>query len=424
MQRYVVIVDGYHLQDGEDRAFASAFRARGILPVTVMSTPAPLEKFIKKSSWHPDDFEAVHFHDGDLGKLVDIVRGYDPIGIVAGNERGVELAAELVEILMPESGNVKGSAPAQRDKGEMIRALERAGVPAPKTLSTDDPAVVARWIEDSGLSGKRLIVKPPASAGTDNVHLVEAGGDWRGYFDAILGQVNGFSLRNDTVIVQEFLEGPEYIVDLYSVDGQHGLVDTCIYAKHDRGPRIGIYDVADFLPPDHPDVAVLAEYTKRAADAVGIRNGSTHAEVIMTAEGPRLVELAARYSGSCMMISGRLATGDNQIHRTVRHLLDNEFTPGFELVQQVRTLWLCADFEGPVRRMDILQAIQDLPTVYRMSIPPDGRSVPMTNDVTTSLGWVIQGAADWAAIEADSARIRELERIWNATNIDSRPRSV
>ncbi len=419
MQRYVVIVDGYHLQEGDNRGFASAFKARGVIPVTVMSTPEPLEKFVKKSTWHPDDFAAVHFFDGDFDRILDIVRGYDPIGIVAENERGVELAADLVDVLTPGRGNVSGTAVNTRNKGNMMRALERAGVPGPKTISTDDPEAAARWIHDCGLSGQPLIVKPAASAGTDNVHLVLSGDDWSIPFSAILGRMNGFKLRNDTVIVQEYLEGPEYIVDLYSVDGQHGLVDTCVYAKHDRGPRTGIYDVADFLAPGHPDIAVLAEYTMRAADAVGIRNGSTHAEVIMTAAGPRLVELAARYSGSCMMLSGSLATGDNQIERTVRHLLDGEFTPSFELVREVRTLWLCADFSGPVRRMDILESIRGLPTVHTMSIPPDGRTIPMTNDVTTSLGWVIQGASDWAAIEKDTARIRELERVWNDINTDS-----
>ena len=124
MKRYAVIVDGYHLRDGDNRGFASAFAARGITPVTVMSTPQPLAKFVKKSTWYPEDFEAVHFYDGDFAKVVEIVRGYDPICIVAENERGVEFAAELVEELMPHTGNVPGSARAQRDKGEMARALE------------------------------------------------------------------------------------------------------------------------------------------------------------------------------------------------------------------------------------------------------------------------------------------------------------
>ncbi|MEV5939486.1 ATP-grasp domain-containing protein [Streptomyces sp. NPDC051994] len=413
-QRHVIVVDGYHIRDGDDRGFASAFRARGVLPVTVMSTPRPLAKFVKKNIWYPDDFEAVYFYDGDFEAMVKLVESYDPVGIVTGNESGVEFAARLVERIMPQFQNVPQSAKYQRHKGEMALALERAGLPGPRTLSSDDPTEVDAWIKANGLTGRPLILKPPHSAGTDNVHFVPPGGDWLGHFTHILGRVNGFELRNDTVIVQEFLEGPEYIVDLYSVDGRHGLVDTCIYAKHDRGPRIGIYDVADFLPPDHPDVAVLADYVMRAADAVGIRNGSTHAEAIMTADGPRLVELAARYSGSCMMISGSLATGDNQIERTVRHVLDGEFRPSFELVKEVRTLWLCSDWAGPVRHMEILEAIADLPTVHSLSIPPDGRDMPVTNDVTTSLGWVIQGADDWDAIHRDSARIRELEQAWNA----------
>jgi hypothetical protein len=418
MERYAVVVDGYHIRDGDNRGFASAFRAKGVRPVTVMSTARPLLKFVKKSIWHPDDFDAVHFYDGDFGKLLSIVKGYDPICIVAGNERGVELTAQLVEELMPENGNVPGTAVAQRDKGEMARALERAGVPGPRTISTDDPDAVEQWLEDSGLAGRSLIVKPPKSAGTDNVHLIRPGEDWRPVFHKLLGLVNGFELRNDTVIVQEYLEGPEYIVDLYSVNGRHGLVDACVYTKHDRGARIGIYDTADFLAPDHRDVPVLAEYVMQAADAVGIRNGSTHAEVIVTADGPRLVELAARYSGSCMMLSGSIATGDNQIERTVRHYLDGDFSPGYTLIQEVRTVWLCADNAGAVRNAEILEAALDLSTVVKTSIPHNGKQVPQTNDVTTSLGWIIQAAPDWDSIELDYLCIRELERSWNDCQVD------
>jgi hypothetical protein len=258
------------------------------------------------------------------------------------------------------------------------------------------------------------VIKPPHSAGTENVHLVRPGQDWRPYFHRVLDQVNGFDLRNETVVVQEYLDGPEYIVDLYSMGGRHGLVDACSYAKHDRGVRIGIYDYADFLPPEHPDLAMLGDYTMRAADAVGIRNGSTHAEVIVTEQGPRLVELAARYSGSCMMLAGMHATGDNQIDRTVRHVLDGEFTPGFRLVRPVRAMWLCAEQAGAVRESELLRAALELPTVWRASLPPDGKQVPVTNDVTTALGWLVLGADTWEAIEADYRRIRELERVWNS----------
>lgn len=406
MEKYAVIVDAYHIPYEDSRGFASAFRNRGVTPIVVLSTPTPIEAF--RPRWFPDDFAEVHYYKGDFESLVKTVEGYDPICIVPGLETGVELAARLVDTLMPEKGNVPGSALAQRDKGEMVAALARAGVPHLKTIRATDPDDVARWIQASGLEGRPLVLKPPKSGGTDSVYRVPGGDDWRPVFDRLLGGLNHYGVINEAVIVQEYATGDEYIVDLYSVSGNHGLVDVCVYAKHNRGVRLGIYDLADFVSPDKPEVAALFDYTARAADAVGIRNGSTHAEVMLTPDGPRLIELAARYSGSCMMISGQLATGDNQIERTVRHYLDGQFTPGYRLRGPVRTLWLCAQRAGVVRDIETI-ADAELPTARCMSLPPNGRVVPRTVDMSTSLGWIIQAAPEWSAIEADYRRIRRVE---------------
>lgn len=416
MGQYAVIVDGYHIRDGEDRGFASAFRARGVSPVTVLSTPQPVADFQPK--WYPDDFETVYYFDGDYDALIEAIGKYNPICVVPGSELGVELAGYLTDTLIPGKGNVPGSALAQRDKGVMVRALEQAGVPVLRTISADDQEAVARWIDQAGLNGKPLVVKPAKAAGTDNVHKVEAGEDWRPVFAQVLGATNCFGARNDQVIVQEYAAGTEYMVDLYSVDGKHGIADVCSYIKHNRGNRLGIYDVADYLPPDDPDVLVLADYTMRAADATGIRNGCTHAEVMLTQDGPRLIEIAARPAGSCSMIAGSLATGDNQIERTVRHYVDGEFTAGFQLVQEVRTTWLCAANTGTVREAGILRAAQELPTVRGMSVPADGDQVKATYDTSSILGWIIQCASSRAEIEADYRLIRQLEDRWNARQSD------
>jgi hypothetical protein len=118
------------------------------------------------------------------------------------------------------------------------------------------------------------------------------------------------------------------------------------------------------------------------------------------------------------MISGSLATGDNQVERTVRHYLDDEFAASFQLVQRVRTTWLCAANAGTVRDAGILRAAQDLPTVRRMSLPANGERIKGTYDASSILGWVIQCASDRADIEADYRRIRELEELWNARQAD------
>lgn len=408
MDRYAVVVDGYHIPYDDSRGFASAFRERGVRPIAVMSRSEPLPQFLPK--WFPDDFDAVHFFDGDFDAVLATVKSYDPICIVPGHESGVEFTAALVEVLMPEKGNVPGTAPATRDKGLMVDALARAGVPHLRTISSADVDEVDEWIRRNGLQDRPLVIKPPKSGGTDAVHLAMAGEDWRPLFRSMVGSLNDYRIVNDEIVVQEYAEGTEYIVDLYSVAGRHGLVDVCVYVKHDLGGRIGIYDVADFLGADDPIVTILAEYTKRAAHAVGIRNGSTHAEVMLTEDGPLLIELAARYSGSCMMLSGKLATGTNQIDLTVRHHLDGYFSPDFRLEREVRTLWLAATNAGVVRNAEVLAAARELPTVFQNSLPQNGQRVAKTEDMHTCLGWIIQAAADWPAIERDYRTIRELEQ--------------
>lgn len=408
MRRTAIIVDPYHIPHEDDRGYASAFRARDVEPVAVLSTAEPLAAL--RHRWFPGDFAAVHYYDGDIGKLVDAVRAYDPVCIVPDREVSVELAAALTEAVLPGAGNVPGSATAQRDKAVMVEALARAGVPHLRTIASDDMDVIAGWLRANDLAGRRIVLKPPKCAGAEDVCVVEPGQDWRPAFTRILGKVNHLNLVNDRVVVQEFAAGTEYIVDLYSVDGRHGLVDTCVYRMRSKDGQIGIYDTADFLAPADPLVKGLAAYTMDAADACGIRNGCTHAEVMITSGGPRLIELGARTSGSCMMISGSLATGDNHIDRTVRHRLDGEFRDGYTLLRQVRTAWLASERAGTLRNAEILGEVFELPSVHSASVPEPGAVLPMTTGVATSIGWVIFGAPTWEPIEADYRRVRELEK--------------
>lgn len=134
---------------------------------------------------------------------------------------------------------------------------------------------------------------------------------------------------------------------------------------------------------------------------------------MLTDDGPRLIELGARYSGAPAMLATRLATGDNQIARAVRHRLDGQFTPGYELNQPVRVMFVSAEQDGVVSEIEILESALGLATVHKLSLPADGAEVRRTDDLHTTLGWMIQVGPDWAAIEADYQEIRKLERQWN-----------
>ncbi|MFJ9848645.1 ATP-grasp domain-containing protein [Streptomyces sp. NPDC101150] len=404
MPRHVVLVDPY----SEAAEYANAFRARGVEPVAVLSNPAPLKSYLH--GWKPDAFFATHFHDGDFAKLSRIVRGYDPVAIIPGNEHAVRLVDALIEELAPGTGNVPELSAARRDKWPMVQAVAKAGIPHLRTFAAATEEEAADWLRETGLEGQALVLKPRCSGGTDGVHKVEAGEDWRLPFRQLLGSVNMFDLTNDSILIQEFASGTEFVVDTYSVNGELGLVAVVQYSKSTRGNRIGVYDAEDYLHPGDPLVGVLGAYTREVARAVGVRTGCTHTEIMLTDRGPRLIEIAARLDGGCAQQATRLATGDSQIDRAVRHHLDSAFVPGFEIAQPTRVAWLSAANSGTMSNAEVLDAMRELASFQKLGCRyPNGSRVPKTEDLFTTLGWVLLSTPDQDVLDQDTKRVREIE---------------
>jgi biotin carboxylase len=390
--------------------YPAAFRAAGVEPVAVLSTEDV--SAVLEAGWHPENFRHVHVADRlDFADLVDEIRAYEPLCVIPGCETGVELADALAETILPGSANIPALGPARRDKWAMAEAVRRAGVPHLRQLASNDPDAVARWLAEHGLEDASLVLKPTKSAGTDDVHMVMPGGDWRSVFDHILGRVNKLGLRNDDVLVSELAEGRELLVDTYSVDGCHGLVDVCRYDKARRRGRIGIYERVDFLAPDDPDVKAVWGYTQDVLNAVGIRNGCGHAEVMLTAAGPRLIEVGARPAGGGHQMITRLATGENQIERTIRHRVFGECRKGYELTSFLSGVFISSPAKGIWRNADIFAEVDSLPTFHAKHFPTGtGDLVEATDDIFTFLAWVILMGSDKAQLDADYARLKEIER--------------
>lgn len=403
--RPAVLVDPY----AGAKDYGPTFRARGVRTLALLSTPKPLPSFLP--GWFPDEFDEVWTFDGDLPALVERLRAEDPLCVAPGNESAIELSEGLNEALLPHLANTPGGTAARRDKWHMAQALRNAGVPVIRQLCSADPDEVADWLRETGLHSSRLVLKPPKSGGTDDVHVIEPGQDWRSVFERLAATTNRFGFVNRSVLVQEFAAGTEYVVDTYSVAGRHGVADVLEYTKGTLGQRLGVYLRARSLPPDHPRVPPLLDYTYRVLDAVGIRNGGAHAEIMFTADGPRLVEVAARIAGTPLQALARHASDECQIDRAVRHVLDGEFTPDYRLLRHASVAWLCSPRAGVLRNGELLDELRALPTVRAATLPyRTGDTVPATADLFTHLGYLILADPDEAAVETNYNRIRTLER--------------
>ncbi|MET0763896.1 MAG: ATP-grasp domain-containing protein [Blastococcus sp.] len=399
--KVAVIVDPY----SSGNMLAPEFRKAGLSPVAVTSTPEP--SAVYAASYRPEDFDTIIRHHGDVATTVKALRALDPVCVVPGTECGVELADLLAPQITPARANLPELAGARRHKGAMQEALGSAGLPTVRQICTDSVDTVVTWLDREGLAGRDLIVKPPKSAGTDGVALVPAGGDWRPTFTALLHERNKLDLVNDQVIVQEYLVGTEYVVDTFSHDGVHTVVDICRYRK--RGT---VYDSLEWLPYDLGVYGELLGYTQAALDALGVRFGAAHSEVMMTSDGPRLIESGIRLHGGGHPRFCRTATGDSQVDRTVRYCLGEQQPQGYTLRQHMQVVFLISPTTGVVRNVEIFDRLRALPSHSITSIAArNGDHLHATHDLFSSLalGFVVLAHEREAQVHADYEAVRELE---------------
>lgn len=218
------------------------------------------------------------------------------VGVLAGAETGVEAADELSERLGLRSNGTKFSE-ARRNKYVMGEAVRSAGLRAVKQLRSASWLEIDSFIKDWRPEPFKVIVKPMDSAGSDDVTLCRSLAEVQAAFGNIIGKVNGLGIVNRELLVQEYLEGDEYVVDMVSRDGVHKVVAIWLY---DRRPANGASFVCfgqRLLTADEPRVREIIEYQKRVVTALGIRNGPTHGEVKWFKDEPVLVEVGARCHG-------------------------------------------------------------------------------------------------------------------------------
>lgn len=402
-----IIVDPY----SSGAQLAPAFAARGVDTVAVLSAPQPPSVYA--SSYRPQDFSEVMVDDGDLETLVTRVRSLRPRCILAGCESGVELAERLAPLVVPEVANVAALAGARRHKGHMADAVARSGHRTIAQVCASNADQVTHWIESTGLSGCDLVIKPPKSASTDGVTLIPRGKGWEEIFGSALNSTNRLGIINDCLIVQQYIEGTEYVVDTFSHDGVHTVTDVCRYTKVRNGRHMAIYDTMEWIDPDLPLVSELISYTRGVLDAVGLRFGAAHVEIMNTADGPVLIELGARPHGGGQPRFCLRATHDSQIERTVRYFDGQRDIPvGYQLVEQVLIVFHIVRQTAHVADVDGLARIRALPNYYDSShnFKPGDR-IEATKDLFGSLdaGFVVLSGPERAALWKDYEAIRSIE---------------
>lgn len=402
MNRPIVIVDP--LSSGVE--LASTFMDRGVSCIAI--TFNPLERMGFGTKVKESDFMAVIPNQPGLE---DILRKYNPLAIIPGTESGVELAEQLTKNLTPNFSNAPEKSIHRQHKAYMQKALTDAGVPAIKTLDTSSEIEVEKWIKDNDLDKKPLIVKPPISAGSDKVFHITVGGDWRVAFNRVLTEPSKITGQvSKTAVVQEQVIGTEYAIGTVSCNGEHYLSHIIKYNKSSSEERETIFDHVEFLPFDEKKFGELFDYTKIALDSLGFRWGAAHNEIMVTKDGPRLIETGARMLGGPTVGFSREASGSSQADKLAEIYLDGDVqTKIFNLKKTVIPVFLRSSRNGIVSNAEVFDEVKNLPTLFESHIWfRNGDIVKKTEDYLTSIG-IIALSGDRDSVCRDYEIIREIE---------------
>lgn len=229
---------------------------------------------------------------------------FNVLAVIPGAETGVELADELSARLNLRTNGTEGSI-ARRNKYFMGEKVRKAGVRAVQQARCTTIAEVKEFISKLEDPQNKCVVKPVQSAGSDDVFLCDGVDEAITAFERIYGTKNGLGLDNDCVLVQEFLQGKEYVVDKVSRDGVHKLVGIWQYEKRKVNGANFVYFGMRLKPADTELAQVMVKYADEVLDALGIMQGPSHMEVMVNTiqEGdkvvykPCLVEVGARCQG-------------------------------------------------------------------------------------------------------------------------------
>lgn len=284
----IAVIDGY-LTGG---LLAPLFRAHNMPVVHVHSAATSYEYGL--ATYRAGDYVASIEHSGDVEETARRLAVLGVRHVVSGSETGSDVGDELAQELQLDTANSPGFSHARRDKRTMHRLLYESGVPVPwqRHLGADGQVV---W-ETPGPEPSKVVVKPSSSAGTDSVHICQHGGERARAITSIMTSHNIYGCANDGIIVQEFLDGPEYMINTVSVDGAHSCIEIWRSEKKlvDKSP---VYDMQMLEDPESESMIGVIEYAFEILTTLGVKWGVAHTEVIVTTSGPLLLETATRVPG-------------------------------------------------------------------------------------------------------------------------------
>lgn len=370
----------------------------GLLPVVVDMNP-----------------QAVGFAEGDI--LKEVISTIDIPAVVDAAKRhkvdGVmTLASDMpmrcVAAVAKELGIVGISdetAIKATDKGEMRKALAAHNISIPKFYVVSDKSEFENAVRSFDTP---FIVKPADNSGSRGVVKLTGVENKEATDKAYAYSLE--SSRNGKVVVEEFMKGPEVSVETLTVDGECHVIQ--ITDKITTGaPHFVEMGHSQPSRLDDNTIEKIKQIAIDANEAIGITSGPSHTEIIVTKDGPKIVELGARLGGDCITTHlVPLSTGMNMVECCIKIAMGEK--PDLSvLIDRGSAIRYFPQHAGFVESIEGLDEARKIDGVVQINIVHDvGENITEVTDSGSRMGFVItQGSTADAAVEVCEKALKKIK---------------
>jgi biotin carboxylase len=295
------------------------------------------------------------------------------------------------------------------DKVKMKDKFREQGIPIPWYSQVESFAHLQKIVKEQGYN---LVVKPADSRGARGVLHLDEKIDLRWAFNH--AKSNSSSQR---VIIEEYLDGPQISTESVLLNGK-GATPGFIDRNYER--------IKEFLPymiengGHQPTILSdkekkeISDLSVNAGKALGIVNGTVKGDIVLTRNGAKVIEIAARLSGGWMSTDQiPLATGVDFVGIAIRIALGEPVDLVEAQPKTARGVAIRYVFPAPGKIEEIVvdEDLLKKEWVYKFSmVAKPGDIIESVSNHTMRAGFVITlGVTRESAIERAEKVIRSVQ---------------
>lgn len=322
----------------------------------------------------------------DADKILEFAHKNEIDGIVTAATdfpiRSVAATAQALNLV----GISEDTAIKATNKRIMRKCLKDAGVSVPDFYGIKNFDEIIE-LTDKIDKNKKYIMKPVDNSGSRGVFFIDNLRDF-GKLREIYDYSRDYS-RSGEVLIEEYMYGDEISVETFCVDGE------CIILQiTDKVTSKEPYFVEKMhIQPSKYEGKIKEDIVyevKRALKALGINNGPAHTEVMVTNEGPKIVEVGARTAGD--HISSELlylSTGIDLAKNLVLFSLGEDIDLERKCDKASVIKYIEAE-EGSIKSIYGLEDAKSVEGVYSIKLLKNvGESISKVKNSTDRIGYII-----------------------------------